>query len=396
MNPTLGRRRFLTAGLGGVVAAVRPGRSASPERGQSASRLEEIARYYQAFTENHLIDTDGLVRAYVSPQTLLPFTLAEIRPRYDERLRDMCQNSADPAGALTYENSLMATGEFAMSQILRFQRTSAPAARQLAQRSIRAILNVAAEGRHYMPGYLPKPHGGLAAARYSHEMSTDQYTKTIAALEQWRPFAAPGERDEIVRFLADAADFFIARRFRFPWRQKLIVEPHVHLHALALYLPLLQLAGTLVDRKYLKHMAQFEGPLETTRQRSKSVHATHRFNEISLFLDGFDVAIRAGHGDPRLPEVMRELFSRGADAIDEMGFGSEGGQKTSWAVRLVAGVTLLRDERGLSERIALAERVMLAYDHVDHMRVRSYPDSVDGIDGVGIASWLLTYWRLRQ
>jgi len=381
--------------MGGVVAAVRPGSSAIPDRGQLASRLEEVARYYQAFTENHLIDTDGLVRTYVSPKTLLPFTLAEIRPRFDERLRDLCQNSADPAGALTYENSLMATGEFAMSQIARYQHTGAPAALALARRSVRAILNVAIEGRHYMPGYLPKPHGGLASARYSHEMSTDQYTKAIAALDQWRPYAAAAERDEILRFLADASEFFVARRFRFPWRQKLIVEPHVHLHALALYLPLLQLAGTLVDRKYLQHLAQFEGPLETTRQRSRSARDAHRFNEISLFLDGFDVAIRAGNADRRLSEIMGELFARGVEKIDDVGLGSEGGQTTSWTVRMVAGATLLRGESRFDGPRAIAERVLAAYPNVDLMRVRSYSDAVDGIDGVGVASWLLTYWRLR-
>ncbi len=396
MNSTLVRRHFLAAGLGGVIASRMGGLVASTERGNSAKRLDEIAGYFQAFAENRLLDADGLVRAYVSPLTLRPFTIAEVSPRYDKLLRDICQNFADPAGALTYENSLMATGEFAMSQILRFQKSRVPAALHFARRSVRAILNVAREGRHYMPGYLPKPHGGLAAARYSHEMSTDQYTKAIAALDLWRPFASPEEWREVERFFCDAAEFFIARGFRFPWRQKLIVEPQVHLHALALYLPLLQLVGTLVDPRYLQHLAQFERPLQTALERSRIAKVGHRFNEISLFLEGFDVAIRNGHQDPRLPQVMQHMFARGAENIDKNGIGSEGGQKTSWAVRLVAGTTLIRDAQELIQRKELAERVLLTYDHVNQMRVRAYSDSVDGIDGTGMASWLLTYWRLQQ
>lgn len=390
------RRGFLLTGLGGVVASARQVSTPVSPGSDTTARLAALARTFQSFVESHLLDADGLVRAYVSPRTLRPFTRDEILPRYIERVRDTCQNSADPAGALTYENSLMATGEFGMSQILRYWQTGSPDALALAHRVVRGVLAVAREGRYYMPGYLPKPHGGLAAARYSHEMSTDQYTKAIAVLYHWLPLAAAEERKEIVSFVADAADFFIARRFRFPWRQKLIVEPHVHLHTLALYVPLLQLAGTLINPTYFDQIAQFDGPLEAAVQRSRGAHRTHRYNEISLYLDGFDVALRSGNSDPRLTEIMRNLFDRGAESIDANGVGLEERQESSWVVRFVAGATLVRDSEGAAERGRLAGRVLERYDRIDRMRVRGYGDAVDGVDGVGIASWLLTYWRSRQ
>lgn len=396
MNAQLTRRRFLAAGVGGGAGllAAQPIVAAQALRVSDAP-LAEICGGFRDFMERHLVDADGLVRAYVSPRTLLPFTLTEASPVYDERLRDMCQNSADPAGALTYENSLMATGEFGMSEVMRYRCTGDAEALRLAGRSARALLAVAREGRHYMPGYLPKPHGGLSAARYSHEISTDQYTKAIAALEAWRQLAAPAERAEIERFYRDVCEFFIARRFRFPWRQKVIVEPQVHLHALALYVPLLQLAGTLSDPRYLRHLKQFDGPLDTALARSRAAHPAHGFNEISLFLDGFAVAIQAGNSDPRLPDLMRELFARGSEKIGANGSGSERAQETSWAVRFVAGATLVREPEGADVRRRTAEKVLRHFDHIDRMRVRGYGDSVDGVDGTGIASWLLAYWRLQ-
>ena len=173
----------------------------------SAKHLDETATYFQEFAEKRLLDDDGLVRAWISPLTLRPFTIVELSPMYDKYMRDICQNAADPAGAVTYENSLMATGEFAMSQIVRYQKTESKEALLLARKAVRGILAVSREGENCMPGFLPKPHGGLARARYSHEMSPDQYTKAIAALDLWLPYAAPEERDEILRFYKNCTYF---------------------------------------------------------------------------------------------------------------------------------------------------------------------------------------------
>jgi hypothetical protein len=43
----------------------------------------------------------------------------------------------------------------------------------------------------------------------------------------------------------------------------------------------------------------------------------------------------------------------------------------------------------------MAWRVLGAHDHVDRMRINTAADPINGIDSLGIASWLLAYWRLK-
>jgi hypothetical protein len=370
-------------------------------------RLAPLADYFQQFAENHLLDGDGLVRCWISPATLRPISPDELSPRDEGYLRDIYQNAPDKAGALTYENALMATGEFAMSQIERHRRTGLDDAFALARKAVRGILAVSREGRHSMPGYLPKPFGGVARARYSHEMSTDQYTKAIAALDQWLPHASPEERSEIVRFYLDAADFFIARNFRFPWRQRVIVDPRIHLHTLALYIPLMVLAARYGDKKYLDHLRIFEDPMKLLAQalehpdqlplevqRSTDL----KFNGTSLILDGFAVAVRNGSTDARITDLMRRSFDRATQNIDAAGFGRESandGKNSSWVLRVIAGAPLLDRDSDSEQRRNVGWRVLGAHDHIDRMRINSTADPIDGIDAAGIASWLLAYWRLK-
>jgi hypothetical protein len=334
-------------------------RASAAQVASEPERLAHLADYFQQFAENHLLDGDGLVRCWISPATLRPFSPKELSERDEGYLRDICQNSPDKAGALTYENALMATGEFAMSQIERYRRTESKDAFALARKSVRGILAVSLEGRNYMPGYLPKPFGGVARARYSHEMSTDQYTKPLAALDLWLPYAAPIERDEILRFYKNAADFFIARNFRFPWRQKVIVDPNIHLHALALYIPLITLADRYGDKKYQNQLRRFEEPMKLlvlALEHPEQLPEINRnstdlnFNGISLLLDGFAVAVRNGSTDVLLPDLMRRCFDRAGQNIGDDGFGRDlmqkVGENSSWAVRVVAGAPLLSRDSG--------------------------------------------------
>ena len=383
------RRSFLGLGMAGVLLP----RSSSALLGETAVRdipsLAGVEQELREFSINRMIDRDGLFRSVISADTLLPFSNDEVgAPEYYSVVRDMYQNSADKAGALTYENSLMATGEFAMSQIIRFQKTRAAGALELARRSVHAILAVAREGRHYMPGYLPKPFGGIAGARYSHETSTDQYTKVIAALCHWLPLASAAEEREIAIFFVDAADYFLARRFGFPWRQKIIAKPETHYHLVALYIPLLQLAAKFGGSAYTPDMDPLEKPLEA------ALRPTYRpsFNEISLFFDGFDTAMRMGRDDPRLPAIMRALWARGAANIDQEGRGWEDGKETAWATRFAAGARLVPGRDEAPQRDALAFRVMGQYRQAVQM---TRPPMRRPIEGAGIASWLLSYWRLH-
>jgi len=399
------RRNFVQTAAATALMLPLASRASAAQVASEPERLAHLADYFQQFAENHLLDGDGLVRCWISPATLRPFSPEELSQRDEGYLRDICQNSPDKAGALTYENALMATGEFAMSQIERYQRTGSKDAFALARKAVGGILAVSREGRNYMPGYLPKPFGGVARARYSHEMSTDQYTKAIAALDQWLPHASPEERSEILRFYLEAADFFIVRNFRFPWRQKVIVEPHIHLHTLGLYIPLMLLAARHGDKKHLDHLRKFEEPMKLLVQALEHPDQAPsgfdmKFNGTSLLLDGFAVAVRNGSTDARLPDLMRRYFDRATQNIDAAGFGRDSatnnGKTSSWVLRLIAGAPLLDRDSESEQRRHLGWRVLGAHDHIDRMRINTTADAIDGIDAAGIASWLLAYWRFKQ
>ena len=157
-------------------------------------QLAELAERYCSFVRTRMIDDDGLCRSFMNASEFRPWRNDEL---IDDDLTDMFQNAPDKAGCLTYENSLMSTSEFTMACITRHAVTDEACAREWAARGIDALLGVAREGRHYMPGYLPKPFGGMARPGHSHEISPDQYTKAVRALHAWRPTADAGQLEEI-------------------------------------------------------------------------------------------------------------------------------------------------------------------------------------------------------
>ena len=96
---------------------------------------------------------------------------------------------------------------------------------------------------------------------------------------------------------------------------------------------------------------------------------------------------------------MRKYLDRATPNIDAEGFGRDFNQKvgenSSFAVRVVAGASLLVHDSKSEQRKQLALSVLSAYDHVDRMRINEQADPIDGIDGMGVSSWLLAYWRLK-
>lgn len=404
------RRSFLRAiggvAIGGVAAARRPLAADAV-----VESLGPIERKMADFVMQRMIDQDGLVRSCLSAATLAPWTIADLEASGQPKVIDMFKNHPDRAGCLTYENSLMATGEYAVSQIVRHRVTGEDAARERAHRAVRGILAVIEEGRHYMPGWLPKPFCGLGRARDSHEMSTDQYTKAILALDAWLPLARADERRAIDRFFVDAADFFIAREWKFAYRHRTIVTADTHLHALGLYVPLVALAARASDNAaYLKELARFDKAIT----RATEAPELANFNITSLMAEGYAAAIAAGVEDPRLPETIRHIWRMGEARIDATGRASlpsksslrqssgnpeEDAKRspvTDWeAPRLAAIAPLVPggDEAVRRGRLALAAKILRAYDDP---AVMTHADVTKCIAEVAITSWLVAYWRLRE
>ncbi len=384
------RRHFISTTLAAVTAS-----RLEADESREPGDLSSIEKIMRGFVMQRMMDADGLCRGCLCAATLAPWTNEDLAKTEQRRIIDMFQNSPDKAGCLTYENALMATGEFALSQIIRHKATGEDEARELAHRGIRGILAVIEEGRHYMPGWLPKPFGGVSHARDSHEMSVDQYTKAIIALNAWRPLAGKQERAVIDRFFVDAADFFIARKWRHAYRHRTIVTAATHHHALGLYVPLAQLAARASgDARYLAEMKNFDEPIHAILANETLESG---FNGISLIAEGFHAAIQAGAEDKRLPQVIEHLWRAGSRCIDAQGRGfipRQEPEPDSQGPRLAAIATIVDPINPDLHATALAEKILAA--HRDPAQMLHVGDLKHSISEVSVTSWLVAYWRLRE
>ncbi len=401
MNPTVtdcSRRNFIA-----ILLATGLSLRLNARAGAAVDDLSAIEKTMHDFVVQRMIDADGLCRSMLRMTTMAPWTNADfartdqqrISDKFRMRITDMFQNSTDKAGCLTYENALMATGEFAQSQIIRYRVTKENAAREQAHRAIRGILAVIDEGRHYMPGWLPKPFGGVRNARNSHELSVDQYTKAVVALHDWRPLADKAEQAVIDRFFIDAADFFIARKWRHAYRHRTIVTADTHLHALGLFVPLPVLAAKASgDDRYLAHLATFDAAMNTALADPK----LNSFNGTSLIAEGYYVAIQAGSRDPRLPRMIDWLWQLGAKCIDDHGQGFIPGKlpvPDSQGTRLAAIATIVDAQRPATRAAALARKILAGNRDLSKMW-HAFDGLTECLAEISITSWLVAYWRLRE
>ena len=384
------RRSFLGTML--ALAAGTSGRSPAgpPDRLDALAATEKVMH---DFVTTRMMDADGLCRSFLCAATLAPWTNEDLAKTDQRLITDMFQNSSDKAGCLTYENALMATGEFAVSQIVRHRVTHDAAARERAQKAIRAILAVIEEGRSYQPGWLPKPFGGVRNARNSHETSPDQYTKALVALHAWRPLASEEERSRIDRFFVDAADFYIATKFRLAFRHRTIVTADTHHHALGLFVSLIVLAARASgDARYLKHLAVLSPAMDAALKDDGLAN----FNMTSLVAEGYHVAMQNGHEDPRLPQTIKRLWQIGTKRIDAAGEGYEDGKpprRDAQATRLAAIATFVEKLDPTTRATDLAPKILSRQTDVRRMTHTRLPEC---IAEVSITSWLVAYWRLRE
>jgi hypothetical protein len=384
------RRHFLGAILAAAASASGTSRAMAPD---SLGSLSTTEKTLHDFVTTRMMDDDGLCRSFPCAATLAPWTNEDLAKTDQRLITDMFQNAPDKAGCLSYENALMATGEFAVSQIVRYRVTKDDAARESAHRAIRAILAVIKEGCYYMPGWLPKPFGGLRNARNSHEMSTDQYTKALVALHAWQALATKEERGLIDRFFVDAAEFFIARKFRHAYRHRTIVTAETHHHALGLFVPLVVLAAEASgDARYRQHLAAFNAAMDAAMNDDVLAN----FNMTSLVAEGYFVAMQAGHDDPRLPQTIKRLWQLGTKRIDATGEGYEEGKppkRDAQATRLAAIATIVEALDPATHATSLAPKILSRHTDVRRMTHTRLPES---IAEVSITSWLVAYWRLRE
>ncbi len=171
---------------------------------------------------SRMMDKDGLVYSMILEDGYKPIRDKDIPDK-------ICFNYVDApkklwkAGFFGYEDSLMATAEFLLANIYKYQATNDKQVKQLAKKLFGALKLAALAGAKYtgwvvkpMFGFLPKPYGGIKTAHLSGEVSVDQYQRVMYALEVYRDtIASASERKWIDKFLLACADCWDVNNYTF-------------------------------------------------------------------------------------------------------------------------------------------------------------------------------------
>jgi len=219
----------------------------------SMSRSESALLGYEAetrdFIETHMVDPDGILYDAINCDTGRPFSKQEMAQETDE---DAWAKKVDApaqfAPFTNYEDSDMATADYLVSQIYRYQVTADDEALSTVRRCFAAIRGIAGEGAKHSPGFLPKPYGGIQGASHSRETSIDQYTKVVLALDLFRTTVATrAEKQQAEDLIVSFAEFWDRRNCTTMWFGQLVPWNGPHPNAALLYL--MALAYQLTRRK---------------------------------------------------------------------------------------------------------------------------------------------------
>jgi len=395
-------------------------------------KLEKDEENISNFIENHMVDECGLVYGAINADTLRPWTDNELLA-YDL----FSPAKKGPADFTAYEDSLMATGEYALGQLIKYQVTQDPKALTTASQQVYAILRVLYEGELYEKGYLPKPYGGIRKASYSHEISPDQYIKAYIALRAYQPYAPKSLNRTIDSYLVAIADYFLIRGFSHPYFESAIVSPKSAHHSTSIYIPSLFIAYKITgDKKYLDPInSRFDDALKVLSEKKYG-----GFNICSLLCEGFSLSLKEGLDDERLKDVIKKLWEFNIPQVSSDGLGyiyeditdenqcepflgefkkkelnlenawrfirwrSNG--KTSMVLRLPSLASIVDEYFPETEAYKMGlfildkvkdPKMMLDFNDTDGKQLLpEHRYLAKTICGIGISSWVLAYWRLRD
>ncbi len=365
--------------------------------------LGEHEERIRDFVETHLLDECGLAYSFLNARTLKPWTNEELR---EYNLMPVCHpHVTNPADYYAYENSLMATGEYALSQVLRYEVTGDGRALAAAAHPVYALLRVLHQGELFEKGYLPKPFGGVRKCCYSHEISPDQYIKACVALRAYQKYAPPAVSRVIDDYLVAIADYHLARGFIHPRRESFVVTPENRPHSISILVPILVIAGKITgDPKYVQALSRFDAILDDYAAGKAQVH----FNLCSLMVEGFHLAMQEGLEDDRLRRSIGKLWEMHLDLIQDDGLGRLGPEstvKSAEVVRMPSMAPIVEqyfpEMEALKVGVFVLSRVneparMLYVNDWGGEPQRYHGPLADSICELAVASWLVGYWRTRQ
>lgn len=366
--------------------------------------LEQQEKQISDFVESYLTDECGLLLCHLNINTLKPWSNDELS-KFDLAPL-ILKNCSGPAGYMSYEDSLMATGEYALSQIIKYEATAFSPALVTAGHQIFAILRVLFEGERYEKGFLPKPHGGMRNCGYSHEISPDQQIKSLVALRAYQKYCPASLSRTIDNYIVAIADYHTARNFIHPRRESFVVTPENRPHHLSILIPVLWLAHKITGKKsYKESLGRFDAVLDYLAQgKSGTDLDIASFNIASLLFDGFHLAMQEGLDDRRLKETIRQFWLLNLPFVREDGYGSIEGKRTSRVLRLSSMAPIVDQYFPETEAYKLGIWLMqkintppdMLYETAKSEIHPSRYNMTESVCETSVTSWLLAYWRLVQ
>ncbi len=180
------------------------------------SPIEEKASRLEDFVRDNLIDLNGLVLSFVDAATGKPFSAGEFTPDVDRMRHPPAMGTEDFGSYFAYENCGMCTGAWLTAQVLKYQVTKDVGSLQTARAAFEAIRELFDCSQAIAPGFFSKFHNG----RISPEISTDQCLYAVWGLDQFSAFATAAEQKEIAQVITGIADFWTARGYKHPYRER--------------------------------------------------------------------------------------------------------------------------------------------------------------------------------
>jgi hypothetical protein len=364
--------------------------------------LAASERRVRAFVETYMVDECGLVYSFLNAKTLKPWTDTELKAY---NLMPVCHpNINSPADYYAYENSLMGTGEYAASQVARYEATGEGEALASAGHQIGAIMQVFEQGALFEKGFLPKPFGGIRRCAYSHELSPDQHIKALVAMRAYQPYAPPSLKRRMDEYIVALADYHMARGFNHPRRESFVVTPENRPHVISILVPVLMCAYNITGQaRYRDALSRFDAILDRYAGGTFDV----LFNLTAITMEGLHLAIREGLQDKRLKTIIRLLWERQVPEVVSSGLGYVDHERirlSSESLRM-AGLAPIVDRYfpdlqacrlGLFLLQKLRDpRRMLYVNKTTQPRDYHGPLS-ESICELAVGSWLLGYWRMRN
>jgi len=176
--------------------------------------LNDRAEEFECDVEKSLVDEHGLLYSLIDINTMRPFPRGYFGDKIDFYRYPGWQNDYnDFTDLLQYENVGMVTGAYLCAQVWKHRATKDPESLEKAYRSFRGIKTLFDMCQARESGYYCKPYGW----KLTDQLSSDQYVYSLTGLAAFLQYAAPGERREIIAMIEAMVDWWIRRKYAYPY-----------------------------------------------------------------------------------------------------------------------------------------------------------------------------------